>query len=235
MGAGLVQPAAIREGKQTMVSRENVKCEQVWREISNYLDGDVDASLRSAMEEHFQTCEKCASVLTGTQNVVRLYGDERMLEVPAGFSRRLEKRIEQGQAHSLGESRQWWSSWSAWLIPVAALLVIAGGVKLTNSVGPRIFVRSQHAEPAKDIPPNLQVVVSDGEKLFHVPGCKFIKDPNSERKMTAQEAIKEGYVPCPRCLRQYLKTDLIGHPQTLADDDGDVERNEPLNFGSVTK
>jgi hypothetical protein len=49
-------------------------CEQVWREISNYVDGDVDAALRSSMEEHFRTCQRCASVLAGTRNVIQLYG-----------------------------------------------------------------------------------------------------------------------------------------------------------------
>src|ERR1700682_4034573 len=68
-------------------------CEQVWREISNYVEGDIDAALRSSMDEHFRTCKRCASVLAGTRNVVQLYGDERMLEVPAGFSRRLENRL----------------------------------------------------------------------------------------------------------------------------------------------
>ena len=68
-------------------NQKMLNCEQVWREISNYVDGDVEAGLRSAMDEHFRTCTRCASVLAGTRNVVQLYGDERMLEVPAGFGR----------------------------------------------------------------------------------------------------------------------------------------------------
>ena len=79
-------------------NQKMLNCEQVWREVSNYVDGDVDAALRSAMDEHFKTCKRCASVLAGTRNVVQLYGDERMLEVPAGFSRRLEKRLAQNAA-----------------------------------------------------------------------------------------------------------------------------------------
>jgi len=41
-----------------------------------------------------------------------------------------------------------------------------------------------------------------------VPGCEFIHDKATERSLTAKEAMREGYVPCPRCLRQYLKTGL---------------------------
>jgi len=33
-----------------------VKCEDVWREISNYIEGDLDPALKRAMEEHFAQC-----------------------------------------------------------------------------------------------------------------------------------------------------------------------------------
>jgi len=66
-----------------VVNQKMLNCEQVWREISNYVDGEVDAGLRASMDEHFRTCKRCASVLAGTRNVVQLYGDERMLEFTA--------------------------------------------------------------------------------------------------------------------------------------------------------
>jgi Putative zinc-finger len=200
-----------------VANQKMLNCEQVWREISNYLDGDTEAGLRADVKEHCTSCARCASVLAGMQNMVKLYGDERMLEVPAGFGVRLEKRLQKGAAQVRPAQRQWWSSWSAWMIPAAALLLIAAGIALTNSLTFRHFVRSYHAEPANNIPPDLVVVVSDGSKLFHVPGCKYIHDINSERTMTAKEAVREGYVPCTRCLRQYLKTGLW-----LPDHDDDV-------------
>ena len=46
-----------------MVKGETLRCEEVWREISNYVDDDVDASLRGRMDEHFHGCAKCASSL----------------------------------------------------------------------------------------------------------------------------------------------------------------------------
>jgi hypothetical protein len=209
-----------------------LNCEQVWREISNYEDGDIDAGLRSAMDEHFRTCARCASLLAGTKNVVRLYGDERMLEVPAGFGQRLEKRLEKRLARNAAGTGRGWSSWSAWLVPVAALVLIAGGVLLTNSLTGGRLMRSYHAEPAYNIPPDLVVVVSDGSKLFHVPGCPFIHDKASERTTTAKEAMRDGYVPCTRCLRQYLKTGLTTHPGPEVADgvggEGEEEHDELL-------
>ncbi len=202
-------------------------CENVWREISNYIDGEVDAAQRSAMDEHFKSCARCASVLAGTRNVVALYGDERMLEVPAGFGRRLEDRLAQGAA---GTKTSVWSSMSAWLVPLAAMLIIAAGMMLTSSLTHGRFVRSHHAEPANHIPPDLVVVVSSGAKLFHVAGCPFIHDKATERTLTAKEAMQEGYMPCTRCLRQYLKTAVLGTSgQQVAEAEPDEDHEEVLS------
>jgi hypothetical protein len=70
-----------------------ISCEEVWREISNYIEGDLDVGLRQRMEEHFRTCKNCHAVLDGARNVVRLVGDGRSFDVPAGFSRRLQARL----------------------------------------------------------------------------------------------------------------------------------------------
>jgi len=185
-----------------MVSPKDVKCEQVWPEISNYLEGDVDPGLRAAMDEHFHTCQKCKAVLEGTRNVIQLYSDERMIEVPAGFGRRLERRLVQGaRVRSRG-----WSTWSAWLVPVAALVLIAGGVRIANSSTVAHPLQTEHAQPGRDIPPDMLVIVSTGAKDFHVPGCGVIHNKDTERTLTAKEAIHQGYVPCVRCMRRYLQT-----------------------------
>lgn len=220
----MVQPFALREGKQAMV----VNCEQVWHEISNYLEGDVDATLRTGMDEHFRICKRCTSVLEGTRNVVRLYGDERMIEVPAGFSRRLEKRL----AKRARVSSKPWPTWSTWLVPVAALALFVGGLRVANSLtGGARPLRSEHAQTGHDIPPDMLVVVSAGAKLFHAPGCGVIHNKDKERILTAKEAMREGYVPCLRCLRKYMENARAGHTALGAqanagldtDDDGDGE------------
>ena len=42
-----------------------VNCEQVWNEISNYLDDEVDAATRAAMEAHFRTASVAPRYWTG--------------------------------------------------------------------------------------------------------------------------------------------------------------------------
>jgi len=203
MAAGLVQQAAIRERDQAMV----MQCEQIWREVSNYLEGDVDAGLRASMDEHFGSCAKCRSVLEGMRDVVRLYGDERMVELPSGFSLRMEKRI----AQQTRIERSAWRGWSAWLVPVAALLLIGGGYRVANSLSVQPPLLSEHAQPGKNIPPDMIVVVSADAKEFHVPGCEFIHNKDKERTLTAKQAMEQGYVPCVRCLRKYLETASVKH------------------------
>jgi anti-sigma factor (TIGR02949 family) len=70
-----------------------ISCLEVWREISNYVDGDVDPELRARMEAHFKVCAHCTAILDGTQNVVRLVADGVEYELPEGFSNRLYGKI----------------------------------------------------------------------------------------------------------------------------------------------
>lgn len=176
-----------------------VKCEEVWREVSNYLDGEVEPELRAALEEHVKGCKRCAAVVEGTRNVIQLYGDERMLEVPLGFGRRLERRLEENM-HS---SRR---SFLGWLVAAAATLLVFGGIELSRSSlskGPRL--RSEQAQSAVGIPADMMVIVAEDGKLFHVAGCKFIHEKTRLRTIAINEAIKEGYAPCVRCMKKYLK------------------------------
>ena len=72
-----------------------IDCRHVFREISNYVEGEVDAALRARMEAHFKECAHCTAVLDGTRNVLRLVGDGEAFELPAGFSQRLYRKLEQ--------------------------------------------------------------------------------------------------------------------------------------------
>lgn len=66
-----------------------VTCEQVLRELSNFMDGDVDPGLRSAIEDHLRQCHRCSVLYDSTRKVLYVVGDERVFEIPSGYSERL--------------------------------------------------------------------------------------------------------------------------------------------------
>lgn len=70
-----------------------ISCLEVWREISNYVDGEVDAELRARLEAHFKVCAHCTAILDGMRNVVKLVGDGVEYELPDGFSQRLYRKL----------------------------------------------------------------------------------------------------------------------------------------------
>jgi hypothetical protein len=75
-----------------------ISCAEVWREISNFVDSEVEPELRARMEHHFQHCKRCTAVLDGTRNTVRLLTDGEWYPLPPGFGTRLFQRIS--SAHS---------------------------------------------------------------------------------------------------------------------------------------
>ena len=93
------------------------------------------------------------------------------------------------------------------MIAVAAAALLAGGLTLARSGGlssPEL--RSAHAQPGRGVPGDMVVAVSKEGKTFHVPGCKYLHQSDKEKVklLAASEAMREGYVPCLRCLRRYL-------------------------------
>jgi len=178
-----------------------VACEEVWRQVSNYVDGEVDPGLRTAIDEHIRGCRRCAAVLDGTRNLIQLYGDERMLEVPLGFRHRLHRRLDQSMRPSLSNRR----GFLGWMVATAAACLVVGTIEVARSLpfrGPQL--RSQQAQLGNGVPPDLLVVVADDGKLFHLAACPFIHEKDKRRTITAAEASREGYTPCVRCLKKYL-------------------------------
>ena len=91
-----VRPARARtQGSEDRVTQSEleISCREVLREISNYLEKDAPEELRARLEAHFKGCNHCRAILDGTGNVLRLVGDGQAFDLPPGFSRRLQQRI----------------------------------------------------------------------------------------------------------------------------------------------
>lgn len=54
---------------------------------------DLTPELRLQIESHLAGCSHCAAVHDGLRNVVQLLGDDKLLEVPEGFGKRLYQRL----------------------------------------------------------------------------------------------------------------------------------------------
>jgi anti-sigma factor RsiW len=72
-----------------------IDCKHVWQHVSDYIDGEIDAQLRAEIDHHLETCEICSAVLDSTRNVMVLVADDRVFELPTGFSDRLHARLEE--------------------------------------------------------------------------------------------------------------------------------------------
>ena len=90
-----------------------------------------------------------------------------------------------------------------WLVGVVAAALVAGSLVLAwraQTPAPR-----QKMARSGGVPAELQVVVSEHSKLFHLRECALVHQKDNLRTITAGEAVKQGYVPCVRCLGQYVK------------------------------
>jgi Putative zinc-finger len=193
----------------------DLKCEQVWLLISDYVDGDVDGTVRAGMDRHLITCTRCTAVLAGTKNLVQLYGDERMFSVPLDFSPALHRRLSLQSRPERGAAFTWALSLAGASLATAAMLLFS----LPRFEQPTL--RAPMSQPALRAPVANLVVVSDDGKTFHVPGCTYIH--GKSRMIPVEEAMKEGYNPCVRCEADLIhRTAKSGSLQDIRAVDADV-------------
>ncbi|MBI4479970.1 MAG: zf-HC2 domain-containing protein [Acidobacteria bacterium] len=70
-----------------------IRCEDVLREISNYLDQDVTPELRRQVEEHLSVCDHCYVLVSTTRKTLSLVAGSQVFEIPTAVSQRLIERL----------------------------------------------------------------------------------------------------------------------------------------------
>lgn len=70
-----------------------IECKHVWNYISDFLDGTLPEETRELVQKHLEHCEICSAVLDSTRNILVLTADDRVFELPVGFSERLHARL----------------------------------------------------------------------------------------------------------------------------------------------
>ena len=181
-----------------------ITCQEVCRDISDYVDDELDAKQRAALEEHFAECRRCTAVLEGTCNVIRLYRDERTLPLPAGFHDRLRRRLDQrpspGSEERIHPSRRAVLAWA-----LAAAAAVPLGFALFSAkriILPRLGHQSPSGSPDSPAVMGLVAVSEDtDDKVFHIPSCPYLH--GKPKFLPVEEAIREGYSPCPICIGKH--------------------------------
>ena len=79
-----------------------MNCQKVFQEISNYLDGDLDAELKRAIEAHACGCHHCQVVVNTTRKTIELYCDGRLFALPFEVRQRLHVVLRQRCTGGLG-------------------------------------------------------------------------------------------------------------------------------------
>lgn len=71
-----------------------IACKHVWNYLSDYIDSSLPAETRELVQRHLEHCDICSAILDSTRNILILTADQRVFELPVGFSQRLHTRLE---------------------------------------------------------------------------------------------------------------------------------------------
>ncbi len=71
-----------------------IACKHVWDFLSDFIDDSLPPETRELVQRHLEHCEICSAILDSTRNILVLTADDRVFEVPIGFSQRLHARLE---------------------------------------------------------------------------------------------------------------------------------------------
>lgn len=75
-----------------------MNCRGVIRELSNFLDGDLDPAVRAELERHLEHCDDCRMVVDTTRKTVQLFCHSDLVALPEDVRDRLHKALEQKMA-----------------------------------------------------------------------------------------------------------------------------------------
>jgi anti-sigma factor (TIGR02949 family) len=71
-----------------------MKCREVIRELSEYLDGELDPALAEDLRRHLGDCEDCGIVVDTTRRTIEMYCNMEPAPLPAEVKQRLQRAME---------------------------------------------------------------------------------------------------------------------------------------------
>jgi len=71
-----------------------LNCKGVIRELSNYIDGDLEAGIKAELERHLSHCEDCTMVVDQTKKTIEIFCGSEPLELPPDIRSRLHQAVQ---------------------------------------------------------------------------------------------------------------------------------------------
>ena len=70
-----------------------MNCKGVIRELSNYIDGELDPGLKTELERHLEHCEDCTMIVDQTRKSIEILCDSRPVTLPSDVRSRLHAAL----------------------------------------------------------------------------------------------------------------------------------------------
>ncbi len=72
-----------------------MKCEELLKAISDYIDGDIDPSICEELEKHLKDCEPCQIVIDTVRKTILLFKGTEPYELPYEIKERLHNLLRE--------------------------------------------------------------------------------------------------------------------------------------------
>lgn len=70
-----------------------MNCNGVIRELSSYIDGELDVAVKQEIERHLAHCEDCTLIVDQTRKTVEIFCDSEPVELPLDVRSRLHDAL----------------------------------------------------------------------------------------------------------------------------------------------
>lgn len=77
-----------------------MNCKGVIRELSNYIDGDLDPVVKAELERHLGHCEDCTMIVDQTRKTIRIICDSQPVELSGESRTRLHEALRKKMTSS---------------------------------------------------------------------------------------------------------------------------------------
>lgn len=70
-----------------------MNCDDIIHELSTYIDGELDASMKHELEEHLEECKECGLIVNQTKKTIQIFCDSEPVELPGDVRNRLHEAL----------------------------------------------------------------------------------------------------------------------------------------------